>query len=175
MILYVIVPYNCENFSIYVNLFFATCTCIYCIYMYIYIASRMWCLARLLPVMIGEFVPENDERWKLFLTLLTIVDYVFAPRTNEHIASYMAVLIKDHHEEFKRLYPNRLITPKLHNMIHIPKWMERYMYTVCSYVCILNICIIHNYINLLIHNIDVDLWCDIGVCDMRRNTIILKI
>ena len=91
-----------------------------------YIASRMWCLARLLPLMVGEFVPEDDKNWRLFLTLLTIIDYVFAPRTSQEVVSYLAVLIKDHHEEFKRLYPDSPITPKLHNMIHIPEWIERY-------------------------------------------------
>ena len=86
----------------------------------------MWCLARLLPLMIGEYVPDDDDRWKLFLTLLTIVDYVFAPRTNQENVSYLATLIKDHHQEFKCVYPNSPITPKLHNMIHIPEWIERY-------------------------------------------------
>ena len=58
----------------------------------VYAASRMWCLARLLPLMIGESVPEDDEKWKLFLTLLTIIDYVFAPRTDQETVSYLAVL-----------------------------------------------------------------------------------
>lgn len=74
--------------------------------------------------MIGKFVPEDDEKWKLFLILLTIIDYVFAPRTDQETVSYLAVLIKEHHEEFKRLYP---ITAKLHNMIHIPQWIETYV------------------------------------------------
>lgn len=68
--------------------------------------------------MIGEFVPEDDKNWRLFLTLLTIIDYEFAPRTSHEVVSYLAVLIKDHHEEFKRLYPDSPITPKLHIMIH---------------------------------------------------------
>ena len=39
----------------------------------------MWCLGRLLPVMLGECVPKEDEKWECFLLLLTIVDYIFAP------------------------------------------------------------------------------------------------
>ena len=89
-------------------------------------ASRMWCLARLLPLMIGNSVPEDDRNWKLFLALLTIVDYVFSPRTNQDAISYVSVLIKDHHTEFKQLYPSSPITPKLHHMVHIPEWMQRY-------------------------------------------------
>lgn len=85
----------------------------------------MWCLARLLPLMVGEFVPEEDPKWKLFLTLLTIVDYVFAPRANQQIVSFLSTLIQQHHEEFKNLYPSSPITPKFHNMVHIPEWIQR--------------------------------------------------
>ena len=88
-------------------------------YIHMYIASRMGCLARLLPLTVREVVPEDDKNWRLFLTLLTVIDYVFAPRTSQEVVSYLAALIKDHHEEFKRLYPDSPITPKLHNMIHI--------------------------------------------------------
>ena len=135
----------------------------------------MWCLARLLPLMIGEFVPEDDERWKLFLTLLTIIDYVFAPRTNQQVVSYLAVLIKDHHEEFKRLYPNSPITPKLHNMIHIPEWIERY-YIVHVDDETSSVCSITYPVRVLIHAlVGVALWYDIGVCDMKRNITISRI
>ena len=50
---------------------------------------RMWCLARLLPLMIIRLhvCPQDQPR------------------------SCMAVLIKDHHEEFRRLFPDSPITP----------------------------------------------------------------
>ena len=64
----------------------------------------MWCLGRLLPIMIGEHVPVGDHKWNLFLLLLDIIDYVFAPKTTLEIISYVAVLINDHHTEFRRLY-----------------------------------------------------------------------
>ena len=34
----------------------------------------MWLLGRLLPIIIGEHIPEDDERWMLFLQLMDIVD-----------------------------------------------------------------------------------------------------
>ena len=46
-------------------------------HVFTFIASRMWCLARMLPIMIREPVSENDQHWENFL-LLTIADYVFA-------------------------------------------------------------------------------------------------
>lgn len=85
----------------------------------------MWCLARLLPLMIGEFVPEDDDRWKLYTTFLTIVDYVLAPTTNEDIIDYLSRLINYHHSRFRELYPRCPIIPKQHYMIHFPDWMRK--------------------------------------------------
>ena len=82
----------------------------------------MWCLARLLPLMIGEL---DDDRWKLFTTFLLIVDYVFAPTTDEDIIEHLQILIKDHHSGFCELYPHCSIIPKQHYMIHFPDWMRK--------------------------------------------------
>ena len=85
----------------------------------------MWCLARLLPLMIGEFIPEDDDRWELFTTFLSIVDYVLAPTTNEDIIEYLRKLIEDHHSRFCELYPHCSIISKQHYMIHFPDWMRK--------------------------------------------------
>ena len=42
----------------------------------------MWCLARLLPLMIGELIPEDDEHWKLYITFLTIVTWFAKTHNN---------------------------------------------------------------------------------------------
>ena len=96
------------------------CTCTY-IHNYIcfFTAAKMWCLARLLPLIIGDVVPEDDERWKLFLQLLTIIDYVFAPKTTSEIVAYVRVLIQYHHTKFTLLYPDCSVIPKMHYMVHI--------------------------------------------------------
>ena len=39
------------------------------------------CLARLLPLMIGEFIPEDDEHWKLYITFLTIMSHQIQMKT----------------------------------------------------------------------------------------------
>ena len=95
------------------------------LYIVIRLASKMWCMGRLLPLMIGDLVPEDDEKWKLFLLLLTIIDYVFAPRTTGNSVAYVRMLINDHHVMFTELYPECNVIPKMHYMVHIPSWMER--------------------------------------------------
>lgn len=92
---------------------------------YLYLASQMWCLSRLLPLMIGEMVSEQDPKWENFLLMLTITDYAFAPVTSEEIIPYLKSLIRDHHEAFKELYPNCPIIPKMHYLIHLPEWLLR--------------------------------------------------
>ena len=92
----------------------------------------MWCLARLLPLMIGELVPQNDPYWQNFVLLLTITDYIFAPVTSDDIASYVKVLLKEHHKCFCEFYPSAPVIPKMHYMLHLPEWMKRYVECLCD-------------------------------------------
>ena len=76
----------------------------------------MWCLARLLPLMIGEHIPRDDDRWELYKTFLTILGHVFAPNTDENIIEYLREFIEDNHVKFCDLYPDCLMTPKQGHM-----------------------------------------------------------
>ena len=84
----------------------------------------MWCLARFLPLMIGDMIPEGDDHWENFLTLLDIVDYVFAPTTTAEKIARVAALVEDFLIEFSHLYERPLI-PKMHYLVHLPSWMTR--------------------------------------------------
>lgn len=86
----------------------------------------MWCLARHLPLLIGDLVPDDDVKWLNFLMLLTCVDYIFAPVMTEEKCHFLSVLIEDFLIAFKDLYDVRL-TPKMHYMIHIPSCIKRYI------------------------------------------------
>ena len=84
-------------------------------------AAQMWLLGRILPILIGDLVPEDDEYWHLFLNLMDIVDILFAPKITQDNCAYIATLIQDHHDEFRRLYPSESVIPKMHFMIHMPR------------------------------------------------------
>ena len=86
----------------------------------------MWCLSMLLPLMIGDKVPESDLRWKNFLRLLEIIDILFAPVLSEDNVAYLHFLIEAHHKAFVDLYPSCSIIPKMHYMVHYPSWISRY-------------------------------------------------
>ena len=78
------------------------------------VAAQMWCLCRLLPLMIGDKVPETDSRWLNFLRLLEIIDVLFAPVLSNNLIAYLHFLIEEHHQLFTELYPSCNITPKIH-------------------------------------------------------------
>ena len=100
--------YNGLNFSLY------------------YLASQMWTLARLLPLMIGRHIPEQDEHWCHFLQLLDIIEYTLSPTVHAYVPAYLAFLIKDNLETYKELYPEASFIPKMHYLVHIPQYLERY-------------------------------------------------
>ena len=61
----------------------------------------MWLLGRILPLIIGDYVPESDAHWKLYLQMMDIVDILFVPCISDDYAAYVATLISDHHHDFR--------------------------------------------------------------------------
>lgn len=92
---------------------------------HLYTATQMWCLARLLPLMIGKEISVSDDYWSNYLVLLEILDYVFAPTLTCEAVSHLKMLIEDHHKTFKDLYPTSPIIPKMHYIVHYPELILR--------------------------------------------------
>lgn len=90
-------------------------------------AAQMWLLGRLLPMMVGDKVPTDDEHWTNFLDLLKITDLLLAPELTEDDVSYTSVMITDHHQQFKRLYPRASVTPKMHYLLHMARIILKYV------------------------------------------------
>ena len=95
-----------------------------CIILLYFTATQIWCLARLLPLMISHRVAEDNEHWKNFL-LLSVLDIVFAPIVSTDCVAHMKVLINEHHENFWVLCPTCSIIPKMQYMVHYPECIER--------------------------------------------------
>lgn len=101
-------------------------------YMYVYThsfitfiaASQMWLLGRLLPAMVGGLIPESDKKWKNYMLLLRIVGYIFSPKVTSDEADYLAILIEEHHNTFRVLYPDKSVTPKFHYMVHMARLIK---------------------------------------------------
>ena len=82
----------------------------------------MWLLGRLLPVFIGSQIPAHNLKWQLFLTLIDIMDILFARRIDD-TPSVLYELIKYHLTSFISLYPNQPVIPKMDFFLHTPRIM----------------------------------------------------
>lgn len=99
----------------------------------------MWCLSRVLPLIIGDFISHDDEHWENYLRLLQIEEIVFAISTTPRLAAcYLEVLVAEYLEEFKRKYDRALI-PKQHFMVHYPKQILRFVCNVHGCIEVLTI------------------------------------
>lgn len=85
------------------------------------IASQVWLLVRLLPIIIGTEVSNDNEWWANFVLQLDIADFLLAPESSEDEASLLSTMMSDHHEEFIRIYPSASITLKFHYLVHMPR------------------------------------------------------
>lgn len=81
----------------------------------------MWLLGKLLPIIIGDLVPEGDPKWMNYLLMMKIVDVLFAQATTEDLVSKLAWQIEEHHREFTKLYPMESVIPKMHFITHMPR------------------------------------------------------
>ena len=86
-------------------------------------ASQMLCLGRLLPLMIGNLIPEEGERWQLFTLLIQAAMIVLSPMVNKNSLGVLEGLIEEHHTLFCTHYPGRSVIPKMHYLVHYPKHM----------------------------------------------------
>ena len=91
----------------------------------------MWTLATCLHLIIGNFIPE-DDKWECYLLFVQISRYCTAKVISRVSVAYLRALIDQHHQEFRKCYPDASITPKMHYMVHFPQQMLRCVYNnVC--------------------------------------------
>ena len=91
-----------------------TCTCT-CKHVYveehslyscnIVAASQTWTLGRLLPVMVGDLIPEDDKNWEHYLTTIEIANYMLAPEIHPDEVAYLGTILPEHHKTFAELFP----------------------------------------------------------------------
>ena len=89
-------------------------------------SAQMWLLAILLPIMVGSFVPRDDENWGCFILLLRILAITMAHSISNTQVDVLSALIKDHHSTFSQLYPLVSLPPKFHFLVHLPDIIRRF-------------------------------------------------
>ena len=81
-------------------------------------ASQAECLLNLLPLWFGDIIDNNNEKWKLFLDLVNLVNLILIDEATEVMLSIMDNEINDFLSQLKKLYPDSSITPKMHYLCH---------------------------------------------------------
>lgn len=66
-------------------------------------AHENWSLLRLLPLMVGSRVHEDDQAWQLLMTLKDIVELCMSPTHTDESLGYLGSLIADHRHRFLRV------------------------------------------------------------------------
>nr|XP_054591281.1 uncharacterized protein LOC129155120 isoform X1 [Nothobranchius furzeri]XP_054591300.1 uncharacterized protein LOC129155133 isoform X1 [Nothobranchius furzeri]XP_054591301.1 uncharacterized protein LOC129155133 isoform X1 [Nothobranchius furzeri]XP_054591321.1 uncharacterized protein LOC129155141 isoform X1 [Nothobranchius furzeri]XP_054591322.1 uncharacterized protein LOC129155141 isoform X1 [Nothobranchius furzeri]XP_054591360.1 uncharacterized protein LOC129155163 isoform X1 [Nothobranch len=88
-------------------------------------ASQTWCLLRLLPLMIGDLIPEDNKYWELLLLLLSCMEFIFSPSLTEGAVVFLGHIIEKHHCLYLELFPDRHLKPKHHFMLHYPRAIRK--------------------------------------------------
>lgn len=99
--------------------------------MFVTSASQMWLLSRLLPLMVGDCVPEDDSHWICYINILRILCIATAFEITQDAVAVLQMLIEDYLRQFNALYPGT-ITPKMHYLLHLPRQIQLYNYLNCE-------------------------------------------
>lgn len=112
-------------------------------------AAEAWCLVRVLPLMLSNHIPPDDENLELILRLLDCLAIIKAPISSFSLSSYLEDLITDHHELYLRLFGE--LKPKHHFMLHYPESIRMVgpLYRMCAQRFEGK----HNFLKTLGHNI----------------------
>ena len=92
------------------------------LYTFYFAAAQMWALAINLPLMVGDRVPPDDEKWECFLLLLDILQVCTSKVASSSLAGYLEALICAHHQGFVHAAS---FIPKMHYMVHFVQQILR--------------------------------------------------
>ena len=87
--------------------------------------SQMWHLFNMIPLLLCEFSLDDSELYECFLLLQEITTIVFSLLLCIEQIEYLEFLIPQYLEKFKEILQPRLLTPKCHYLIHLPRLMKR--------------------------------------------------
>lgn len=83
-------------------------------------SSETYCFLRILPLLIGHLVPQNDEHWSLIILLKNVVEIAHSKRSTYR---QFATLIEEYLTLLSSLFPDDF-KPKHHNLIHYPNILK---------------------------------------------------
>ena len=97
-----------------------------------YNAAQSRLFLRLLPFFLSSLVCNTcDPVYKLITELSELVQLLFSPVISLKTIALLKILISEHLENFKKVFPEVNITPKQHYMLHLPSTIKDLGPLVC--------------------------------------------
>lgn len=79
-----------------------------------------WALLRLLPLLIGNLVPNSEPAWEILMDLREIVELVMSVKFSEAMLCFLERKIVEHRQLLQDTFPNLKLRPKHHYVEHYP-------------------------------------------------------
>ena len=89
-------------------------------------AGQMITLMLNLPLLLGDLFNTFDENWLNFINLNQILNLVVSFFYDYLMIHDLDYKINEYLENFKVLYPNASLTPKMHYLTHLPSQMDNF-------------------------------------------------
>ncbi|XP_071814886.1 uncharacterized protein [Apostichopus japonicus] len=114
--------------------------------------SENWTLIRLLPLLVGEHVPQNDMVWDVLLSLKDIVELVHSPVFTEEMITSLDAKIHDHKHQFTKAFPGKALKPKHHFIEHYTEEIK--MFGPLVKVSTIRFEAKHNFFKRIVRNVN---------------------
>ena len=93
-------------------------------YFFFFIATQMWELFHILPLLLFRSVPPSNQHYLCFMKLQQISMIICSPVISIHQIPFLRILIREYLEEVAHLY-SIILPPKFHYLVHVPSLIER--------------------------------------------------
>ncbi|XP_058262776.1 uncharacterized protein LOC131363855 [Hemibagrus wyckioides] len=85
-----------------------------------------WALLRLLPLLIGHNVGENEHTWEVLMLLKDVVELSMSVQFTDDTVEFLNCKISEHRALLQKVFPNFVLRPKHHYIEHYPQLIRMY-------------------------------------------------
>lgn len=83
------------------------------------------CCSRILPFLIGHYIPEGEVHWDIYLKCRDIGDVILSPTIPRKIIPFLSLQIDEFLSYFRSVFLETF-TPKLHHLIYYPQLILKF-------------------------------------------------
>ena len=88
--------------------------------------SQMRCLSRLLPIIIGDKIPEEKEYWSVFLHMLDMIDHASAFEFDNADIEYLNEVVETFSDKRFSAFPGENTKPNSHYILHYGQQTKKF-------------------------------------------------